>query len=254
MSNGKILVIDDEDIVLMSCHRALTPEGYNVKTAKSGVRLKMLENETFNLALIDVKMPDMDGMEVLKKIKERWPDVVVIIITGYSAIATAVSSIKLGAFDYIEKPFTPEFMINVAKRIFNQRGWILRKAFIDEFRNEIVSLRDTENPVIFYKEGTWARQIRGEFWEVGCDVRYWLLAGQLAYIELHEKIDMLVAGESFGKILSGTGQTEDLISPMTGVVKEINNQANEAMSALIRDNLSEGWLLWLARIQPIVLT
>jgi DNA-binding NtrC family response regulator len=123
MSKGKILVIDDEDIVLMSCHRALTPEGYDVKTAKSGVEgLKMLENEPFNVALIDVKMPDMDGMEVLKKIKERWPDVAVIIITGYSAIATAVSSIKLGAFDYIEKPFTPDGILSVIKKALGRQG------------------------------------------------------------------------------------------------------------------------------------
>lgn len=62
---------------------------------------------------------------------------------------------------------------------------------------------------------------------------------------------MLIAGEPSGKILSATGQTEDLVSPMTGKVSEINNNANAAMSALIRDNLSEGWLLWLARIQPM---
>ena len=123
MSKGKILVIDDEDIVLKSCHRALTPEGYDVKIAKSGVEgLKMLENELFHVALIDVKMPDMDGMEVLKKIKERWPDVVVIIITGYSAIATAVSSIKLGAFDYIEKPFTPDGILSVIKKALGRQG------------------------------------------------------------------------------------------------------------------------------------
>jgi DNA-binding NtrC family response regulator len=122
MSKGKILVIDDEDIVLKSCHRALTPEGYDVKIAKSGVEgLKMLENELFHVALIDVKMPDMDGMEVLKKIKERWPDVVVIIITGYSAIATAVSSIKLGAFDYIEKPFTPDGILSAIKKALGQQ-------------------------------------------------------------------------------------------------------------------------------------
>ena len=123
MSKGKILVIDDEDIVLKSCHRALTPEGYDVNTAKSGVEgLKMLENELFNVALIDVKMPDMDGMEVLKKIKERWPDVVVIIITGYSAIASAVSSIKLGAFDYIEKPFTPDGLLSAIKKALGRQG------------------------------------------------------------------------------------------------------------------------------------
>jgi glycine cleavage system H lipoate-binding protein len=71
------------------------------------------------------------------------------------------------------------------------------------------------------------------------------------YIEMPDSIEMVEAGKSFAKILSGGGQTEELISPMTGKVIELNHQANTAMSALIRDNLSEGWLLWLARIESL---
>jgi glycine cleavage system H lipoate-binding protein len=62
---------------------------------------------------------------------------------------------------------------------------------------------------------------------------------------------VIAAGEPFAKILSGGGHTEELISPMSGKVLELNKQANAAMSALVRDNLSEGWLLWLARVEPI---
>ena len=121
MSKGKILVIDDEEIVLKSCQRALTNEGYEIKTAKNGRDgIKMLENEAFDLALIDIKMPDMDGIEVLRKAKEKWPDTEVIIITGYSTIATAVSTIKLGAYDYIEKPFTPEDLLLAVRKALGQ--------------------------------------------------------------------------------------------------------------------------------------
>ncbi|MEW6213847.1 MAG: response regulator [Nitrospirota bacterium] len=121
MSKGKILVIDDEDIVLISCQRALTSEGYDVKMAKSGIDgLKIIENESFNLALVDIKMPDMDGMEVLRQIKRKWPDTEVIIITGYSTLATAISSIKLGAYDYIEKPFTPDGLLLAVKKALGQ--------------------------------------------------------------------------------------------------------------------------------------
>ena len=142
-------------------------------------------------------------------------------------------------------------MLNVANKVFDNRGWILRKAFIDEFRNDIVSLRDTANPVIFYKEGTWARPVKDGLWEIGCDIRYWLLSGNLMYIDLPENLKEVLAGESFAKILSGGGQTDELVSPMSGRVVELNHQANNAMSALVRDNLSEGWLLWLARVQPM---
>lgn len=109
MIKGKILVIDDEDIVRTSCNRALTPEGYEVKMAWNGLDgLKMASEERFDVVLTDLKMPDMDGIEVLRKIKEEWPEIEVIIITGYQTVDTAVKSIKLGAFDYIEKPFTPD--------------------------------------------------------------------------------------------------------------------------------------------------
>lgn len=251
---GKIIVLDDDPVVTLSCKRILGAEGYNIITAEKGEEaLKKISKEEFDLLISDIRLPDINGIIVLKESKIIQPKLDVVIITGYPNLEDAKESVKLGAFEYIEKPFTPDFMINVAKRVFDRRGWILRKAFIDEFRNDIVSLRDTENPVIFYKEGTWARPIRDGLWEIGCDIRYWLLSGQLMYIDLPEEISMVIAGEPFGKILSATGQTEDLISPMTGKVKEINVNANTAMSALIRDNLSEGWLLWLARIHPITI-
>ena len=116
MSKYRILVIDDEDIVLMSCKRALAPEGYDVMTVKSGIDgLKLLEDNTFDLVLTDLKMPDIDGIEVLRIIKGRWPAIEVVVITGYQTVETAVKAIKLGAFDYIEKPFTPEQLLSVVK-------------------------------------------------------------------------------------------------------------------------------------------
>ncbi len=251
-NKGKILVLDDDPVVTLSCKRILGAEGYNIITTDKGEdAIKRLSNEEFDLLISDIRLPDVNGITVLRESKIVQPKLDVVIITGYPTLEDAKESVKLGAFEFIEKPFTPDFMMNVAKKVFDNRGWILRKAFIDEFRNEIVSLRDTENPVIFYKEGTWARPSKNGLWEIGCDVRYWLLSGQLMYIDLPEALTMVAAGEPFAKILSGGGQTEELISPMTGRVVELNHQANMAMSALVRDNLCEGWLLWLARIEAL---
>lgn len=112
MSKGKILVIDDEDIVRTSCSRTLCPEGYEVKLAKNGAEgLKFANEERFDLVLTDLKMPDIDGIEVLRMIKEKWPETEVIIVTGYQTVDTAVKAIKFGAYDYIEKPFTPDGLI-----------------------------------------------------------------------------------------------------------------------------------------------
>jgi len=105
----KILVIDDEAIVRVSCERALASEGYEVKMVDGGKEgIKMLERESFNLVLLDLKMPDMDGIDVLKIIRQRWAETKVIIITGYSTVQTAEQTLKLGADNFIEKPFTPD--------------------------------------------------------------------------------------------------------------------------------------------------
>jgi CheY-like chemotaxis protein len=251
-NKGKILVLDDDPVVTLSCKRILGAEGFNIITSGTGEdALKKVSNEEFDLLISDIRLPDINGVTVLRESKIIQPKLDVVIITGYPTLDDANESIKLGAFEFIEKPFTPEFMINVAKKIFDNRGWILRKGFIDEFRNDIVPLREAEDKMIFYKEGTWARPALNGLWEVGCDVRYWLLSGQLAYVDLPEKIEVVAAGEVFAKLVSGGGETKDLISPMSGRVVELNHQANTAMSALLRDNLSEGWLLWLARIQPL---
>ena len=122
MSKGNILIIDDEDIVRISCKRTLMPEGFEVKTAQNGIEgLKMIEEERFDIVLTDLKMPDIDGIEVLRLIKQRWAETVVIIITGYQTVDSAVKAIKLGAYDYIEKPFTPEGIVSVVCRALEDR-------------------------------------------------------------------------------------------------------------------------------------
>ena len=122
MSTGRILVVDDEDIVRTSCSRTLSPEGYDVRLAKNGAEgLKMASEERFDLVLTDLKMPDMDGIEVLRIIKEQWPETAVIIVTGYQTVDTAVKAIKLGAYDYIEKPFTPDALISAVREALTNK-------------------------------------------------------------------------------------------------------------------------------------
>ncbi|MCK5511764.1 MAG: sigma-54-dependent Fis family transcriptional regulator [Thermodesulfovibrionia bacterium] len=112
----KILVIDDESIIRISCQRSLSNEGYEVKLASSGKEgIELLEKGEFNLVLLDIKMPDMDGIEVLKKITSTWPETKVIMITGYSTVEAAVKTLRLGALNYLEKPFTPDSLIETIK-------------------------------------------------------------------------------------------------------------------------------------------
>ena len=252
MEKGRILVLDDDPIVTLSCKRILGAEGYSISTVDRGEdALNRLAKEDFDLLISDVKLPGMNGIEVLKEARVIKPKTDVVIITGYPTLEDAQQSSKLGAAEYIEKPFTPDFMLNVAKKVFDTKGWILRQAFIDDFRDFVSPLRDQENPVIFYKEGTWARPTKDGLWEVGCDLRYWMLAGDLMYVEFIKNIDNLDAGQKFASIYTSSGKSQDLLSPMNGELKEINTNANDVMAALLKDHLSEGWLLWLAKVLPI---
>ncbi len=250
---GKILVLDDDPVITLSCKRILGAEGYNISTVEKGEdALNKLAKEDFDLLISDVRLPDISGMTVLKEARIIKPQTDVVIITGYPTLEDAKESTRLGAQQYIEKPFTPDFMLNVAKKVFDKRGWILRQAFIDEFRDYVVPLRDKENPVIFYKEGTWARPAKNGLWEIGCDLRYWFLTGNLMYVEFIKNIKKLNAGEPFARIFSSAGQSNDLLSPMNADLREINTKANDVMAALIREHLSEGWLLWLAKVFPLI--
>jgi DNA-binding NtrC family response regulator len=104
-----VLVIDDEPIVLDSCQRILSQEGFEVKVAMNGREgLKKIEEDEYHAVLVDWKLPEIDGMEVLRIIKKNHPDIIVLMITGYPSVSSAVEAMKLGVADYVSKPFTPE--------------------------------------------------------------------------------------------------------------------------------------------------
>ena len=122
MNKGRILIIDDEEILRTSCRRILEPEGYSVKTAANGSDgFTLLKNNAIDLVITDLMMPDMDGIEVLRKIRETWPDTEVIIMTGYGTVKTAVRAMKIGVFDYIEKPFNPEDLLSITAKALERK-------------------------------------------------------------------------------------------------------------------------------------
>lgn len=118
MPNYRVLVIDDEEIVRISCKRSLMLEGYNVDIAGSGKEgLGLFEKNKYDLVVTDLKMPAMDGIEVLINIKSIKPEQMVIIMTGYDTIEHIVDSISSGAAHYLEKPFTPDMLIERIKEV-----------------------------------------------------------------------------------------------------------------------------------------
>jgi len=120
--SAKILVIDDERTVCKSCEKILK-EKYDVIITLSGREgLDRLLQEDFDLVLVDLKMPDMDGMELVKIIRQQRPNAEVVIMTGYSTVDTAVEGMKLGAAEFISKPFTPDEMLTAVEEVLKKKG------------------------------------------------------------------------------------------------------------------------------------
>jgi FixJ family two-component response regulator len=115
---ARILVVDDDKNIRVTLAQCLADAGHEVDLAVSGEHaLEKLEAGDYDLVLLDIKLPDADGVEVLRRLKHRRPDQAVVMMTAYGTIETAVETMKLGALDYLQKPFTPEEIRNVVATV-----------------------------------------------------------------------------------------------------------------------------------------
>jgi DNA-binding NtrC family response regulator len=129
--SANILVIDDEESMRAGCIQTLTENGYRVQAVENGrMGLERIAKESFDVILLDLKMPGIQGTEVLKKLKENDPNLVVIIITAYGTIDSAVEAMKRGAYDFLTKPFTPETLNSIVKRAVDSRLRALEEACV----------------------------------------------------------------------------------------------------------------------------
>jgi len=115
--SDNILVVDDEQNILKALSAVLKDEGYDVGLCENGMEaLRMVRQDPPSLVLLDIWMPEWDGLETLKQLKSAFPDLVVIMMSGHGSIETAVKAIKLGAYDYIEKPLSSEKVVLLIRR------------------------------------------------------------------------------------------------------------------------------------------
>lgn len=120
-----VLVIDDEESMRDSCSQILAKDGFRPETAEDGtVGLEKVQNVNPDLVLIDLKMPGINGFEVLDRVKEYDPNIISIVITGYATIESAVEAMKKGAYDFLPKPFTPDQLRIIIKRGLERRRLI----------------------------------------------------------------------------------------------------------------------------------
>ena len=124
---ANILIVDDEEVVRLSHLRSLEGADCNTRAAEDGREaLNVMEQHPFDVVLLDLRMPDLDGMDVLKTIKQRWPESEVVVITGYPSLETAKQAVRLGAFNYLAKPLGPNDVLKAANDAVNQKRWGIR--------------------------------------------------------------------------------------------------------------------------------
>ena len=133
MSNDRtrILVVDDEEIVRESLGGWLEKDGYTVALAPDGPSaIEKIKAERWSIVVADLKMPGMDGLQVLEEAKKIQPDVAFVIMTAYATVDTAVSAMKKGAYDYLVKPFDPEELTLMMQKIVSQQSLLRENAVL----------------------------------------------------------------------------------------------------------------------------
>ncbi len=122
LDSPRILVVDDELNICRSCTKILTKLDYTVDYALNGYdALKMMDTEPFDIVITDLKMSSLGGMEVLRRVKDAYPDTIVIVMTGYASVSSAVEVMKIGALDYLPKPFTPDELRAIVRQAVAER-------------------------------------------------------------------------------------------------------------------------------------
>jgi DNA-binding NtrC family response regulator len=138
-----ILIVDDEDSVRDSLYNWFIEDGYRVECAENATKaLSILESDSFDIVLADIKMPGMDGLEMLKRIKSLRKDSIVIIMTAFATVDTAVQALKDGAFDYVTKPFDPDDLSHLIRNASKQISLLEENEILKE---QVVSLENVED-------------------------------------------------------------------------------------------------------------
>jgi CheY-like chemotaxis protein len=122
MRRPTILAVDDDEVILMSFARILEKDGYDVETAATGHEaIKRCKNGSYDLALLDIRLPDMDGTQLLKELRAVSDTMIIIMVTGYASLDNALQSLLLEANAYITKPVDPAELLKVTAEALSER-------------------------------------------------------------------------------------------------------------------------------------
>ena len=252
---ARILAVDDESIILDSFRKILVVAGYSVDTVEKGKEaLGLILKRDYDFVFTDLKMPEMDGLEVTKAVKHLRPDIDVIVITGYASIETAVETMKFGAMDYVQKPFTEDELIEFFnKSLIKRRDRIERQMkptvrLITSSTKESGSQREFNVPagIFVARNHTWVDIERNGTARVGIDDFFKKLVGKVDAVELPKLNKEVKKGEVLFSI-KRDARSLDVTSPISGKVTLVNKEHIEHPDLIA---LTAFELSWMCCIEP----
>ncbi|MDZ7290250.1 MAG: response regulator [candidate division KSB1 bacterium] len=252
---AKILAVDDEEIVLDSIRKILVLAGYSVDTVETGKEaVGLVQRNDYDFVFTDLKMPEMDGLEVTKAVKYLRPDIDVIVITGFATIESAVEAMKFGAMDYIQKPFSEGELVEFVSKSLIRRQEKIEKEIrpkihlVTPSSGELPSEQVYNVPagVFVSPEHTWLSiELNGAV-KIGIDDFAQKIIGQIDEIVPPPKGKNVKRGDPLFSIKQNS-RTLTFPSPVSGKVTSINTDCVEHVEIL---NVKLYEVCWICCIEP----
>ena len=254
-AKARILAVDDESIILDSFRKTLVLGGYSLDTVESGAEaLGLIRKHDYDFVFTDLKMPGMDGIEVTKSVKHLRPDIDVVVITGYASIETAVETVKYGALDYVEKPFTEDELLDFVHTALTKRQDRLEKQARHQIRlikpgtSESESRLELNVPAGAFvsPEHVWAMIRLNGTVRVGLDDLARKLFGTAERVDLPEPGAKIARGETLFSVAYG-GFSLDFPAPLSGTVVSVNTEHGDHPEWL---SIKPFELSWICGLEP----
>jgi CheY-like chemotaxis protein/glycine cleavage system H lipoate-binding protein len=252
---ARILAVDDEEIILNSFRKILVLAGYSIDTVERGPEaLGLIRRNDYDFVFTDLKMPEMDGVEVTKAVKHLRPDIDVIVITGYASIESAVETVKFGAMDYVQKPFTEDELLEFVKTALIRRQDNLEKQMRHKIRlirpgiGESKSRFDLNVPagVFVSPQHAWAKIEMNGTVRVGLDDLIRKIFEKIDQVELPEAGRIIEKGEPLFSVKYGDYRLK-IPSPISGKITSVNAEQAEHPEWLA---IKPFELSWMCGIEP----
>ena len=252
---ARILAVDDEKVVLDSLRKMLALGGFSIDTVESGAEaLGLIRQRNYDFVFTDLKMPGMDGVEVTKAVRHLRPDIDVVVITGYATIETAVETVKSGAMDYLQKPFTEDELLGFVRTALIKRQDRMEKQARHKIR--LVKPGTGESPSRFElnvpagafisPQHAWARiELNGAV-RIGLDDLVRKIFANIEGVELPRPGKELARGQTLFSITYG-GYSLNIPAPLSGTVITVNAEHAEHPAWLA---IKPFELSWMCRIEP----